>query len=87
MKLVDNRQLYEYLLSLSNTLTRSGAESLSLAVTTAARYAAGMSTEFLGESRIALRKVAQDRSAILNEAERAELLAILQQLDFAFDKR
>ena len=87
MKLANNRELYDYLLSLHKKLTERGAEILGKEVATASRYAAGMSTEFLGESRIILRKVAQDRSPILNEAERTELLAILQQLDAAFDRR
>jgi hypothetical protein len=46
-----------------------------------------MSTEFLGESRIVLREVAKDKSGILDEAEHAELLVILNQIDSAFDKR
>ncbi len=81
------RELYEYLLTLSAKLTDRGAENLSQAVVTASRHAAGMSTEFLGESRIALREVAKDKSGILTPAECVELSAVLKQIDSAFSNR
>ena len=87
MKLTSNRELYDYLLALSAKVTSRGDSELGQKIAAASRHAAGMSTEFLGESRIALRGVARDKSGILNEAEHAELLEILRQLDSAFDKR
>jgi hypothetical protein len=87
MKLSNNRELYEYLLSLSSMLKVRGSEELSQLMTTASRHVAGMSTEFLGESRIALRKLAQDVTGILRQEEKADLLDVLDQLDTALDRR
>ena len=87
MKLTSNRELHDYLLALSTKLTSRGDQKLSRVVTAARRHAAGMSTEFLGESRIALRQVAKGKLGILDEEELAEVLEILNQLDSAFDER
>ena len=87
MGLKSKQELYEYLLTLSAKLTGRGAEKLGRAVITASRHAAGMSTEFLGESRIALREVAKDKSGILTHAEYTELSAVLKQIDSAFSDR
>ena len=87
MKFASNRQLYDYLLTLGLLLKDRGAEGLSRSVTAASRQAAGMSTEFLGEARIALRQVAQNGSGVLSDTERADLLDALEQLDTALDKR
>ncbi len=87
MKFANNRQLYDYLLSLGSTLKDRGAEKLSRLVIAASRQAVGMSTEFLGEARIALRQVAQGDSGVLSETEHADLLDALEQLDTALDKR
>jgi hypothetical protein len=46
-----------------------------------------MSTEFLGESKMALREVAKDKSGILTHAEYTELSAVLKQIDSAFSDR
>jgi len=86
MKLANNRELYEYLLSLSTTLQSRGGDALSQIVSAASRHAAGMSTEFLGESRIALRQVAQDTGGILSPAEQGDLCDVLEQLDQALDR-
>ncbi|MGO8796658.1 MAG: hypothetical protein ACLQLC_17685 [Candidatus Sulfotelmatobacter sp.] len=88
MKLSSNRELYEYLLLLASQLERRGAEVLSKDVNAAARTAnAFPATEFLGESRIALRRVLTEESGILSQVERADLLDVLKQLDAAFDRR
>jgi hypothetical protein len=86
MKLASNRELYEYLLSLSSILKSRGSEELSHLVREASRFAAGMSTEFLGESRIALRQVVNDAD-ILRQEEQADLLDVIDQLDIALDRR
>ena len=88
MKLSNNAQLYEYLVSLSAELKREGADELSDLVTKASRTAGGIPiTEFLGESRIALRRVSAEENGILSNQEHAELLEVLSQLDATFDRR
>ena len=45
-----------------------------------------MRTEFLRESRIALRRVMKKKGAALTLKERADLADVLKQLDEAFDR-
>ena len=85
--LADNRELYKYLLELSAQLKERGSEELSEAVAFAARHAVGMSTEFLGESRIALRRVSAQAGDALTDEARVKLTGVLRQLDQAFDRR
>jgi hypothetical protein len=85
--LSSSQQLYEYLLSLAAELDRCGSTELSQAVRSASRHAAGMSTEFLGESRFALRRVLEQENGLLKEHDRADLLDVLKQLDHALDTR
>ena len=87
MKLASNRELYDYLVSLALVLKNREAEGLGQFVTEASRHSVGMSTEFLGEARIALRRVERDKNGVLNVEEHAELLDILEQLDIALDRR
>ena len=84
--LASNNELYEYLVFLSDKLKKRNSHNLSEAVFSASRYVAGMSTEFLGESRIALRRVLKDES-VLAVQEREELSNIVKQIDDAFDRR
>jgi hypothetical protein len=61
MTLASNRDLYDYMTRLSSGLKQRGAAALSEAVDLARRYASGSSsTEFLGESRIALTRVMKE---------------------------
>lgn len=56
MRLSDNHQLYDYLVAMSIKLNNRGAVELSRDVAAASRLVATIpDTEFLGESRIALR--------------------------------
>jgi len=82
-----NQELYDYMLSLMSTLKKRGADVLSETVDFARNQASGLSTEFLGESRIALRRVANQEGNVLTEEERTDLLDVLRQLDEALDKR
>jgi hypothetical protein len=68
-------------------LRAEGATDLATLVESASRQASGMSTEFLGESRIAIRQVVETEKGILTEAERKDLFEVLQQLDDALDHR
>lgn len=86
MRLDSNWQLYDYLIAIGVELNVRGAVDLSRAVFAASRMVTGMSTEFLGESRIVLRKV-QNEGAVLTDDERLALLDVLRQLDDALDRR
>ena len=86
-QLSNNKELYDYLVDLSATLRKRGAESLASIVYAASRHAVGLSTEFLGESRIALRKVSDSDQSVLSETERAEITDVLNQLSSALDRR
>ena len=88
MKLSSNTQLYEYLISLSSKLRDAGVPQLSEAVALASRAVHTIpATEFLGESRIALRRVLEVDVGILSSGERSELQDVLSQLDSALDER
>jgi hypothetical protein len=83
MQLDNKQQLYSYLADLAAKLNDRGSSELSQAVLAASRTMAGIpDTEFLGESRIALRRV-RDEQTVLTENERHELLDVLRQLDEA----
>jgi len=85
--LSNNQDLYEYLLFLDSVLKQRGATALSGIVQFASMQASTFpATEFLGESRIALRRVLDEENGILNEQERTDLRDVLKQLDSAFNK-
>jgi len=85
--LQNNRELYDYLITLRDKLNERGAAGLGAKVDHASRCAAGISTEFLGESKIALRAVYRESESLLQSAEKDELADVLRQLDLAFDRR
>ena len=84
--LANNTELYEYLLHLGEVLKYRLAAELGKVVVHAGRSSVGMSTEFLGESRIALRKVLKEENGILTGQEREDLSDVLKQLGEAFEK-
>jgi hypothetical protein len=86
-QLANNKELYDYLVDLSAKLRVRGAESFAEAALAASRQAAGLSTEFLGEARIALRKLSDSDEAVLTSAERADMADVLSQLSAALDGR
>jgi hypothetical protein len=85
--LSSNRNLYDYLQFLSLKLEQRGATSLYEAITFACAQASSSSTEFIGESRIALRRVLNEEKGVLTDQERTDLLGILKQIDKALDER
>ena len=85
--LSSNSELYDYLCALKTSLRARGSTELADAVAFASRRASGMSTEFLGESRIALRRVSSVGRITLTGQERADLDDVLKQLDAALDRR
>ncbi len=86
-RLSNNAELYQYLIALAAELSTRNSSDLSEAATHASRTSAGMSTEFLGESRIALRRVLKEEDGVLTLQEREDLLDVLRQLDSALDNR
>jgi hypothetical protein len=85
MKVSSNSELHEYLALLVSRPERVGAETLSKDVSTAARTVGVVPvTEFIGESRIALRRVLDQENGSLSKAERAEVQDVLSQLNAAF---
>lgn len=85
--LSSNRDLYDYLLFLASEFKSRQLQQLSDVVTLASRHAPGMSTEFLGESRIALRRVLNEEKGALTPQERIDISDVLGQLDKALDRR
>jgi hypothetical protein len=83
--LASNGELYEYLLGLAKTLQERQAQKLAEAVAHASRTAVGNSTEFLGESRIALRRVIKEERRLLTAQERADAKNVLSQIDGALE--
>ncbi|MGB8731612.1 MAG: hypothetical protein WCC99_10235 [Candidatus Sulfotelmatobacter sp.] len=87
MRLENDKQLYDYLASIGAKLNTRGAAELGAVVMAASRHVAAVpSTEFLGESRIALLRV-ENEQTVLSEDERSELVDIMRQLDEAFSRR
>jgi hypothetical protein len=88
MKLSSNSELHEYLVLLASQLESHGAVGLSKDVSAATRMASTIpATEFLGESRVVLRRVLAEENGILSQGERPDLQDVLKQLDEAFDWR
>ena len=79
----NNQQLFDYLINLNLELKKRGLLELSEVVNLAIGTASSISTEFLGESRIALGEVLRKGSGALTEQERSDLESVLQQLDVA----
>ena len=76
-----NSDLYGYLVELGDTLERRGSLAAAATVRSATRQATSLSTEFLGESLLALREVAAARGSLpLSVAEHAEIIAAIHQL-------
>ena len=87
MELSSNLALHEYLISLASLLESRNAQVLARAVHFAIAQSSASSTEFLGESRIALKKVSTDGSAFLSPEEQNDLASAVEQIEGAFRKR
>ena len=86
MHLNSNQDLYDYLVRLANELKGRGAIELSDFAANALGQAASMSTEFLGESRIALQRIIHEEKGALTASERADVGDALRQLAAALDR-
>jgi hypothetical protein len=82
-KLASNTDLHEYLLLLGNLLADRCSHQLAGSVRFAAGQAAGLTTEFLGESRTALQQVLDVENGTLSPNERADLLSVIDQIERA----
>lgn len=87
MKLSSNQQLYEYLFFLISELKNAGDDMLAQTVAVAAAQASSTSTEFLGESRIALRQVLSQENGVLTQEGREDLMSVIDQISQALDHR
>lgn len=85
--LSNNRDLYDYLVAFAAQLRQRGLADLSEIVTFASGQATSSSTEFLGESRMALRRVSNEEKGTLTAEERNDVMDVLKQLDEALDRR
>lgn len=83
----NNSELYDYLLKLASRLVSLGKPALSQEAIFASSQVSSSSTEFLGEARIALRHVRDEKVEGFAIEEQSELLSVLKQLDLALDKR
>lgn len=81
-----NRDLYEYLSSLSLTLKSRAVRELSDSLDFAIDQASSSSAEFLGESRIALRRILNEEHGALMSEERVTLAGVLEQIDKALNR-
>ena len=85
--LTSNADLHTYLIALEGNLREHGLSDLGDKLVVACRQAATMSTEFLGEARIALRAVSGRGKIALTGEEQTDLDEVLRQLDAALDRR
>lgn len=85
--LASNSELLSYLQALSKIFEERRAEELSEAVNHVGRMSLFMSTEFLGESRIVLKKVLKKGRSVLTREKRDDVKEVLAQIDWAFDRK
>jgi hypothetical protein len=86
MYLSSNQELHADLLRLARGLKARGAIELSEVVTYAGRQAASMSTEFLGESRIAPRRVLSTGRTVWEPSEQADIEDVVRRLTAAINR-
>ena len=81
--MLNNADLYRYLLGLHELLRSRGVEPLANRVQHACLFAMGSQTEFAAEARNALHTVIESQ-AVLSDAEVTELRGWLGEIDDAF---
>jgi hypothetical protein len=79
--LTSNSELHRYLLQLADILAKRSMPVAADSVRRAATQSTGLSTEFLGESRIALVNALEAGEESLTDEERNHLIAVIAQLD------
>lgn len=83
VRLASNADLYKYLSVLHDKLHERGAQIEAAIVAQAMRIAGGMSTEFLGESILALRTVASKEPSVLSPDEISEIMNVIRRIEVA----
>jgi hypothetical protein len=83
--LTSNDELYRYLVQLGELLAERGASAEG--VRSAVKQAAGLSIEFLGESRNALMQVLNVDARALKSNEREQLLSVISQIEAALQRK
>jgi hypothetical protein len=84
--LSSNTELHSYLLRTAEELQRIGLNEQAESIRNAAAQGMGLSTEFLGESRIALAEALRAAGHAMPSMDRARLIAVLRQLDQTLDR-
>ena len=84
--LSSNEELLAYLLSLAGVLDEVGLKVEAEDIRFAARQGAGLSTEFLGESLLAMRRVSVAVHRALGSEQIADFGRVEQQLAFALKR-
>jgi hypothetical protein len=86
MFLSSNQDLYDYLIRLAESLNARHKTDLGALAAEASQQAASTSTEFLGEARIALRRILKEESGALNQTERMDMEDVVYQLTAAIHR-
>lgn len=85
--LSSSQELYDLLIGLALELRARGATGLAEAIDFATGQAGTSITEFVGESRIALRRVAAESEDVLSASESEHIREVIQQIDSRFQDR
>jgi hypothetical protein len=83
----NNKELYAYLVNLSEELKKRGAKELSEEAASASRLMGFMTTETLAEIRISLRRIVRDGQNVLNPTEQTDMEEVLRQLTASINRR
>ena len=73
--------LYDYVVWLGDTLEARGSSRLANRVKVAGRFASGSSTEFFGETGIALNQVKDEHGGLLSEQETFRLMSVIRNVE------
>ena len=87
MYLSSHQDLYDYLIWLAQSLNaRQKTDLGALAADASQQAGATTSTEFLGEARIALRRILKEESGALSQTERTDMEDVVHQLTAAINR-
>jgi hypothetical protein len=86
-RISSHHDLHEYMTSLSAALKERGLRDMSDTIDFAVAQASMVTTEFPGESRIALRHILKVENGTLTGEERVTMADVLRQIDEWFDSR
>jgi hypothetical protein len=84
--LQNNRELFEYLVWLSEELRSKGRTDVAEAVRIASRFLSGSASEFLHESQGALEHARDNCASQLTPSQLADIVSVIEQIEVAFKK-